>query len=159
MIEIVVTLAALGLILGGLVIVVLSGLKNSQYSKNQIQATKFAQEALDSIRTIKANNCPVKSDGNDYYWTDKDNNDLIWNSSALDKNYKLNFNIVGNSLNIATPCLDDVSPKENINDQFERTINISSDNGANNRIKITAIVSWNDISGNHQSKLVTILSR
>lgn len=53
LIEITIAMAAIGIVLGGLVIVTLTGLKNSQFAQNQSKATKYAQETIDQIRSIR----------------------------------------------------------------------------------------------------------
>lgn len=148
--EIVVVLAVLSLVLVGLVTVVLNGLRNSQFSKNQAQATKLAQEALDSVRIMKSReDCTVSMGGNSYYWINESL--LVWNSPIVfDKIY---------SVHLGSLCeLKQVNSPEVVENNFRRSIKLEGDS-ASDRIKVTATVEWSDVSGAHESKLVTILSQ
>lgn len=152
LLEVVVVLAVLGLVLGGLVTVVLNGLRNSQFSKNQAQATKLAQEALDSVRIMKSReDCSVFVSGTSYYWIN--NSSLVWENSGLivDKIYSVSLQPICRLQQTSTP--------ETIGSNFSRSIRLETDGASTSRIKVTAIVSWNDVSGSHQSNLVTILAQ
>jgi Tfp pilus assembly protein PilV len=157
--EIVISLSVLALVLGGLVVVIINSLKNSQFSKNQAQATKLAQEGLETIRSMKSNeNCYVVYGGTNYYWTTSPSTgkSSIWSGTAgtvLSPTSKYSLNLASCSLTAPT------SPPQLISNTFTRTINLDQDSGLTTRIKVTSAVSWNDISGSHQSKLVTILSQ
>jgi hypothetical protein len=61
LLEIVVMIGVILVIVSGLTITVVNGLKNSQLSQNQAQATKLAQEGIEKVKTIKANNWNVCS--------------------------------------------------------------------------------------------------
>lgn len=150
--EIIVVLAVLSLVLVGLVTVVLNGLRNSQFSKNQAQATKLAQEGLDSVRIMTSREgCKVTSLGNDYYWINESS--LVWNNSqVLDAN-KIYY------VHLAALCqLEEVTSPEVVENNFKRSIKLEED-GAPDRIRVTATVEWSDVSGAHESKLVTILAQ
>lgn len=151
--EIIITLSILGLILGGLVIVIVNSLKNSQFSKNQSLATKLAEEGLDTVRTMKSKEqCYVSYSSQSYYFVN--NAQLVWtapNSTVLAPNTAYNLN------KTACTLTNPASSPETINNFFSRQIFLEKD-GTSNRIKVTSVVSWNDISGLHQSKLFTILA-
>src|SRR3990167_8541004 len=81
--EIIITLSILALVLGGLVIVIVNSLKNSQFSKNQAQATKLAEEGLDAVRSMKSNDqCSLTTTLGPYYWINR--TPAVWgNVSSL----------------------------------------------------------------------------
>lgn len=153
--EIIITLSVLSLVLGGLVIVVVNGLKNSQFSKNQSIATKLAEEGLDTVRSMKSKEqCSVMFGATAYYWINKPSAQLIWSQAQFSAPLApttYNLDPTSCNLNISTP---ELIPN---NSNFKRQITLEKD-GSSNRLKVTSIVSWNDISGPHQSKLFTILS-
>lgn len=54
LVEVLVAMTVTALVVTALVIIILNSLKNSQFSKNQAVATKYAQEAVADIEAIKA---------------------------------------------------------------------------------------------------------
>lgn len=151
--EIIITLSILGLILGSLVIVIVNSLKNSQFSKNQSQATKLAEEGLDSVRTMKSKElCTLTYLGTQYYWVNKPSAQLVWGNSTILGTY--NIDTTGCNLTFSSTPQSILPGKF-----FQRQIILSTDGAASNRLKITSKVTWNDISGLHESKLFTILTQ
>ncbi len=59
LLEIVTLTGVILAVVTGLTITVINGLKNSQFSQNQTQATKLAQEGLEEVRTIRDRNWMV----------------------------------------------------------------------------------------------------
>src|SRR5436190_1935218 len=68
LLEIVVTLGLGLIIITGISIVAINGLKNSQFSKNQAVATKLAQEGLERVRQIRSQNCPTSIASTNIPW-------------------------------------------------------------------------------------------
>lgn len=147
----------LGLIIStGLVVTTVNGLKNSQFSKNQAQATKYAQEAIDQIRSIRDRDyavcgpSPTVSKFSD-----------LWPFEVCSTacNYTLKKSSVDGYCpgDTSSPIWLKLAPPsaETINN-FTRQITIQT--FLNNQKKITVKVSWVDISGSHESQLVTILA-
>ena len=154
--EIAVTIGTIAIIISVLAIITLTGLKNSQFSKNQVQATKLAQSAIDQIKTIQSRNCPINLAAaapppQTLYWF----NDpaLIWGNTSAN-----NVNFIP-TLTQSNCYLSQSATLETINSQFQRKITFLDDpiNPTKNKI-LTVEVFWTDISGKHQSKIVTILS-
>lgn len=155
LLEMVLIIGVLLIVISAVVVVTLNGLKNSQFSNNQIKATKLAQEGINKVRDIKNKNCPVEITGEPlYYWSVPPPSQSIW-ARVIPDSSPISFKIQANS-----PCLlqsiqdDSLSPT--FKDQFRRVIQISGIK--TNQKKIISIVSWSDFTGDHQSKLVTILS-
>lgn len=53
LIEVLIVLVVGAIMLSGLSVVVISSMRNAQYAESQIQATKYAQEAIDQIQSIR----------------------------------------------------------------------------------------------------------
>src|SRR5258708_4225759 len=70
LLEVVVLIGLALVIVTGLTVVTINGLKNTQFSQNQAQATRFAQDAVDCVRSIKDTNKPITIGGSPYYWYD-----------------------------------------------------------------------------------------
>lgn len=142
-------------IITAITITTLTGLRNSQFSQNQAQATKLAQEGLEAVRVIKENNCPVVTGAN-YYWSNTSSGPLVWDpgftSDSLSFRYTLT-SIVPTSPN----CRLYVAVPEIIADRFTREIKILDD--GTNQKKITSKVKWKDASGEHESFLVTFVTK
>jgi len=145
----------------GLVIVTVNGLKNSQYSQNQAQATKLAQEGMDEVKGIVQRNCAVSNGGN-YLWFNSQTgtgSDLVWNH-----NFGQTFQIVNYSTcDLVTPGLvlgtHDITPTAT--QIFTRDILIADDSSCASPSDcklVTVTVNWTDFSGQHQSRLVTVLT-
>lgn len=158
LIEIVIMAGVLIIAVSGIVVVTLNGLKNSQYSSSQVKATKLAQEGLSKVRNIKITDCPVEYSGNTYTWyVDlKPPNLSIWTDfpASTDVTYKF--------VNTPTPACMQVSPSDtsldsSFNKQFKRVITMNK-NIDETEITVTSEVEWNDSSGVHTSKQVTIIS-
>lgn len=111
LIEVVVLVGLALVIVTGLTIVTVNGLKNSQFSQNQAQATRLAQEAIDCIRSVRDKNLPMCiggsgstcTGGTRYYWYDRETpqfSNQVWSLSFLSPG--TNFSLVfpaGNSSN------------------------------------------------------------
>ncbi len=153
LLELTIALGIATMIISGLTITTLVSLKNSQFAENQLQATKLAQEGLDLISTARSKNCVVNAAATSptppYYWYGSGVN-LIWAA-----NYSTAVNV---TVDINSPtCSVSQGQQTNIFNQFNRTVSII-DNGSTSSKKITSTVSWTDISGSHQSQLVTIMT-
>ena len=153
LLELVVSLGLGLIVVSALVITTTSGLKNSQFSQDQAKATELAQEGLESVRTIADRNCKVVIGGNTYYWYNKA--PLIWdNLHQLVGGPNFGFST---SPDPAVCSLTEVSPPfELVDNRFRRHINLVR---LGSDIRVTAVVTWSDFSGSHNSSLITILSR
>lgn len=156
MLEIMVLLTILVVVTSTVAMVSINSIKNSQFSKNQIQATQLAQEGIDKVKTGRSKNCQVSIDQNLYYWYD--NASLIWDTTiASEINYKVDLD--------SSPCKFDelISSQsdtisQSLNSKFKRKITLIDD-GVADRKKVKSEVSWVDSSGTHSSVNVTILTK
>ncbi len=157
LLEVTISLGLLVVVIFALAVITINALRNSQLAKNQSQATKLAQESVDIVRTIREKNCPITLNGTPYYWFSTGSNPpvaLVWSviPDISQKKFRAFLNADGSCGGIT-----DVGGEEtDINGTFKRVITIEQ--VALNQVSVTSNVSWVDLSGDHNSKLVTILS-
>lgn len=155
LLEITIMLGVAIVIITGLTVVTINGLKNSQFAQNQVQATKLAQEGLESVKLVKNRNCKVNLSGasTDYYWSNVPDTQLIWGASIESAK-----TFVADTSNCSLAQNNDARVEQLLNGRFQRSITLikSADNQS---ITVTVVTSWTDISGTHQSKLATILAK
>lgn len=151
LLEVLVSLALVLFVVTALTITTINGLKNSQLSQNQLQATKYAQEGVEQIKQARERNCKifVTGESDPYVWYGPGQS--IWNRSLGATDFKLNVS--------GTECnLNQVNSEETIVSKFSRKITLQDDGSNSDRKKVTVKVSWTDFSGAHKSELITILS-
>lgn len=151
LLEITVSVGLILVIVTGLMLSTINGLKNSQFAQNQTLATKLAQEGIEKVRSIKDQDCPIFINGTQpYYWYDK--NPKIWNFSIP---LQRKFRIPPSSCSLTEISVTDTT--EEIQGKFLRSIYIQDDSSVDIK-KVTSEVIWIDYSGNHSSKLTTFLT-
>ena len=93
-IEAIVALMTILLIITAIAIVIVNGLYNSQFIKNQNQANKYAQQGIEFIRNIQRNDLRSFKDldPNGIYCIDETTNALIGNCFTAGKNTGTSFN-------------------------------------------------------------------
>ncbi len=152
LLELTIALGIATLIISALTITTLISLRNSQFAQNQLQATKLAQEGLELVKTARSRNCVVNVGiAPPYYWYG-DGVTLIW-----DAPYSSATNVTIALPSSPSTCSVSAGSQGVIGSKFTRVISII-DNGSTSSKKIASTVSWNDISGSHQSQLTTILT-
>jgi type II secretory pathway pseudopilin PulG len=161
--ELIVVMAVSVIITGALVFAIISSLRNAQFAKNQSQATKLAQEALEKVRSGRDRGSaisPFQMGGTTIdSWSDPD----LW-SQQISQNCSPNCYFIFNSsgvLQLLGAGSDIPSNAENpLNDgKFKRVVTISDDVTYQTQKTISVLVRWTDFSGNHESKLSTILRK
>ncbi len=161
LLEVVVLVGLALVIVTGLTIVTINGLKNSQFSQNRAQATRFAQDAIDCIRSIKDQNKPIKIDTDTYYWYDASATKLlIWAAPA--NTFPNTFKILNpppaqSCVGLQNAAFDNSLPTA-LKSTFTRTINMEDYGGASQK-KVTVVVSWTDVSGTHNSTMATVIAK
>lgn len=60
LLEVVIALSATGVVLGALLLITITGLNNNRFAQNQVKATKYAQETIDKIKSIRDRDSEVK---------------------------------------------------------------------------------------------------
>jgi Tfp pilus assembly protein PilV len=165
--ELVVGIGLVTIVAGALAIVTVNSLNNTRHSKNQVQATKLAQENLEKVRTIKNNNYGVCLQNNTggicSTWED------IWpiqfGKIATTCTTGCTFRIV-NSCNTAGAggmplCLEYINPapasRADLGNGFTGVILIEDEGPSQKRV--TSRVFWSGASGESSSDLATIMTR
>ena len=165
LIEAVVVIAVGIVVVAALVFATIASLRNSQTAKNQAQATKLAQEGLEIVRTSRDRDGVINNlSGTNYCWAASCNSGVtpIWSAQltpvicpAPSVCY---FKIIGGDL---TSVSISSSPPTGLGEpigNFTRYI-ILSDDVANylNWKTVTALVTWVDFAGTHESRVSTVL--
>lgn len=162
LIEITIALGVILLVLGALTITILIGLRNSQFAQNQLQATKLAQAAMENIKLIRDRNIPIcVSTGppppGTYYWdnNDPDKQPVLWTEALWDGNVK-NFLLTNNEGCGLTDNPNLAEGELSLDNKFSRYVFVTYEDV--DKIKFRVDVAWRDLSGEHKSELVTILT-
>lgn len=163
LIELVVALGLLTVIITILSVTTITGLRNSQFSKNQSQATKLGQDGLEKLRAIRDRNYTVCGPGE---------NIKAWNSiydtncptTPLTCKYTLKTLPVGACVTPPSEIWlsNNTNPPEEIVAEgvtFTRTITITDYKNDINQKEVNVKVSWTDLSGDHNSNLSTIMAK
>lgn len=153
LLELVVSIGLLIIVVTALAITTINGLRNSQLSQNQSQATKIAQEGIDGVKSIRARNCVVSAAGGSYYWYNiaTGGTNSIWSNLTFDTSGR-NFQPVINS----STCQLTEANSEQIDSKFVRVININKT--VSGDLLVNSTVSWNDNTGDHRSSISTLLT-
>lgn len=155
LLEVTIFMSLVAVIVLALTVTTLNGLGNSQFAKNQTQATKLGQSTVDVIRTLRSKNCKTTlnsaSTPTDYYWYAPGSGELLIWSAGLSATQVRAF------ISAAGSCggITDQNPIEK-NGIFTRTTTLT--NSTADQIIVNVSVTWKDISGNRESKIVTVLS-
>lgn len=131
LIEVLAALAVILLVIVALIRATTISMKSSDYSKTQVLATSYAQEAIEWVRAER----------------DRDWDELA--NKATDTGSKFCLNDLSWS---GGTCEYDLG------DRFKREVTLTNVGGEGNRIEVQVITSWQDASGEHVSRLTTYLS-
>lgn len=156
LLELVIVIAVAIIVISALTSATISSLRNANFSKNQLQATKFAQEGLEKVRSIRERNGLVLAN----FGTATTKFSDLWNIRLFDTclpppcNVNFLLDPVFNSLK------QDDTAFETLTGDFQRSVKITDEPATYQTKKnITIIVSWIDVTGSHQSKLTTYLRK
>lgn len=178
--ELLVVVSVSVIIIGALVFATISSLRNAQFSKNQAQATKLAQEGIERVKVGRdRNQCISNLDSNVRSWNGSSSNSgclgsgSVWsyqikgtsgNCENSTTNSKCYFTIDSRGVltNIGysqtafpNSFAEGIPPDKPI---FRRVVTLSDDpTSFGGQKTVTVIVRWTDFSGDHQSQLTTIL--
>lgn len=168
--ELVVGLGLVAVVAVAISIMTINSLQNTQFSKNQSQATKLAQEMIEKVRTVKDANFGVCTQaqvaGNQTCstWEESWANQYGTITGDCIANQTCTF-VVGAACNTAFTgtveskpfCLRHSPTALDLGDGFTGQVFIEDEQG--NQKRVTVRVLWTDVSGAHNSELVTVLSR
>lgn len=177
LLEVVVAVVIMGVVLGALVIAVLTGLKNATLAQNQVQATKLAQETVEKIRTVRDRDGNITFDYSCFagscgggarkfsgLWI------VYMSSPTVNAAPPCENGVCYFRLRSRDPILEGVGPipmdipeselfKRQIIFEDENTVVSGTVRKFNVEKKITVRVLWTDSSGEHESKISTVLSK
>lgn len=153
LIEVLVALSVAILVLGALVILVLTSLKNAQFAQNQAKATKYAQETMEKIKSLKDRDELINLTGQPNITFKTFLTGTSCSSSPCCFNF-ISGQLTQVSYSISTGCLT-----ETLSDsQFKRQIIFTTAPAVINPKTLSVKVTWIDATGNHESNLETILA-
>lgn len=170
LIEVIVAATVGILVVTALTFATIFSLRNANFAKNSEQATKFAQEGIERLRTGRDRNAKIiglassPDCSNVSSWNGDATGSPVWGckiyatcGSGLDCYFKFNP-LSPNDLNYLTSSVNFPSSAEDIAPMFKRVI-IFADDAASYSIQktVTVIVRWSDFAGAHESRLTTIL--
>lgn len=154
LLELVIVMAVAITVIGALTVVTISSLRNANLSKSELQATKYAQEGIEKIRSIRDRNGTVNTN----FGTPTNKFSQLWGiqlNTTLCTPQPCNFLL--DSLNTLT---QNNTAFENLSGSFERRIKITDESSSyQNQKTVTVLVNWIDFSGSHESHLTTILRK
>lgn len=157
--ELLVVIAVSVIIIGALVFATISSLRNAQFSKNQAQATKLAQEGIEKLRSIRDRNSSITTSIRYPLSTPPRNIDKFSDTYSV---YLSRDHCNGTNgicyFRFLSGVLTQEATKETIGN-FSRQILLSDDANYQNIKKASAVVTWSDFAGPHQSVLTTILRK
>lgn len=170
LLELVIVITVVVIVLGGLTVATISTIRNASFSKNQILATKLAQEGIERVRAGRDRNYAITGLPGITSWNgDTTGTGSIWanplegscaDSIASPPTYCY-FKIESDGrLTFLSSQSSIPSGAENIAPNFRR-VAIVGDYSIPfaTQKKVTVIVGWTDVSGTHESKLITILRK
>lgn len=173
LLELVVGMSLIAVVIGALAITTTYSLRNTQFSKNQAQATQFAQENLEKVRTIKSANYGICLNGQDplvncFAWEDIWIKNDFGNLPACDDlpaptcTFELRDNgctvVTGDTRPLCLVYKATPSSFSGVSGNFTYQIYIENE-VPNEQKRVTSKVFWTDTTGQHSSDLVTVFSK
>lgn len=152
LIELVVVVGVLVIVVGALTFATIASIRNAQFSKNQAQATKLAQEGIERVRTLRDRDRADSISYNDGSLTAGKFSDLWLITLRCPANCYFYFNPSGVLISATSSNAELIS-----SGTFKRQFQI--EDYASDQKKVTSVVTWIDFSGSHESRLTTILRR
>ena len=159
--ELVVVIAVIIIVVVALTFATIASLRNAQFSQNQVQATKLAQEGIEKIRTLRDRDT---ADAINYLKGDGGRatkfSDLWAVNLSCPANCYFYFNYASPPVLVGATVanLENIPPPP-AKLQFSRQVMIEDVGNGQNQKKVTVITNWTDVSGPHESKLTTILGK
>lgn len=155
LIEVLVAIVVATVLLTGLSIALLSSLRNAQFAQNQVKATKYAQEAVDRIRSIRDRNDKITLNGGSIAFGNFLSAGIPANSGNCDGEGCF-FSLIESGSDFRLQGVSPGSSFVTLRDlDLQRKIYLESNSVGK---KLTVFVQWSDIIGAHESNLQTILA-
>jgi prepilin-type N-terminal cleavage/methylation domain-containing protein len=154
LVELIVVVAVGAIIISALTFAAIYTIRNSQFAKNQFQATKLAQEGMEKVKSIR----------------DRDQVGVISNFSCNSQPVTTFSGLW--SCNLSGPCADGIcyftfsgnnlsagttTSFEDLGSGLTRQVSLKDGFSYDKEKEVTVIVRWSDTSGTHDSKVTSIL--
>lgn len=160
LIELIIVISVGILVISALTFATIASLRNAQFAKNKIVATKFAQEGIETLKSARDRDGQIFGlRGGMDSWDD----DAFWdqriNITCADPCY-FKLGTGGGITSLGGGGEVPGSAEKLQNSQFTRVI-ILADEGLSYQLEktVTVLVLWSDFSGSHESRLTTVLRR
>lgn len=166
LVEVLIALVVVTLLSSSLIIAIITGLKNSQFAQKQTQATKFGQDAMDRIRTIR------DRDGIVNFATPSGTTDIFSELWEINMSGQPSCTVFGNKCYLKLvdtggeiSLIDATSSYwESVTEGLSRQIFFEDKSSGTPPLyqsekDITVKVKWTDTSGDHESYLQTTLTK
>lgn len=161
LVEVVIGLSVAIVVITALIILVVNSLRNAQFATNQSIATKYAQEGMEIVKTIKERD--VEAITGDLNYTDGGTQKLVsqfsnlWLINLVNGYFIL---VAGNKLNYT----GNQATYETVGINYQRQVIIEDDNNltsgtAGYEKRVTVKVTWSDASGQHESNIQSVLTK
>lgn len=181
--ELVLGLGLIAAVAVAISVITVNSLQNSQFSKNQTQATKLAQEIIEKVRTTKNSNFGICTQSQvaqgstavcsnwEQMWANEfgtfetnceTNQTCTYGLCSTDQPCAATFGVscltaVGTGSETQPFCIKHSPGALDLGDGFTGQVFIEDEQASQKRV--TVRVYWTDSAGQHMSELVTILSR
>ena len=154
LLELVIVIAVAIIVVGALTSATIFSLRNANLSKNQLQATKYAQEGLEKVRSLRERNGVVIAN----FGTSTTKFSELWNVK-LSETCAIPC-IVNFLLDSVNNSLTQNNAAEDLGGSFHRWVKITDDSATfQSKKTVTVVVTWVDFSGTHESRLTTFLRK
>lgn len=164
LLELLVVITVTTIVISALVFATIATLRNADFARNQTQATKLAQEGIERVRVGRDRNVPFTgtfsiNDGTVVDWQSSS----LWGPASISSSCNpcyFKISATGSMQSIGSTLTgSELIPPAPAPTVFKRTVLMSDDANFDTEKTITVIVSWDDYSGSHESRLSTILRR
>lgn len=169
LVEVIISIAVSVLVIGALTFATISSLRNAQLAKRQSQATKYAQQGLEKVRSFRdrdgavATNFPAQPTNFSGLWT------IYMSSDTGNCPAGICYFRISNETTL-TQGLASTANEDLEGGTFKRQIQVVDQDicgsGATQTSQcytkekqVTSLVRWTDFAGDHESKLTTVLRK
>ena len=154
LLELIIVVALALMVIAALTFATITSLRNAYLSKSSLQATKFAQEGIEKVRSIRDRDGSVSAGFNG--GTNKFSQ--LWGIKLYEVCIPSPCNFLLDPLN--NNLSQNNTAAEDLGDSFKRSVKISDDTSSyQDKKEVTVIVNWVDFSGTHESRLTTYLRK
>lgn len=174
LLELIAVMAVAVLVVSSLTFATISSLRNAQLSKNQAQATKLAQEALEKVRAGRDRNLSFLSFSLGANTIANWNDPNLWGGSISASCSPCYFNVEPTGglkyLGVSPTLAETISNYSGTQVAFTRVVLLSDSSSScltpqgsaacyTVQKTATAVVTWTDFSGSRESRISTVLRK